>query len=75
MHLAALLACGGRLVFMGESGEMTNYFKTIGYNSPAFKNPCDYFGSFDERVFVQMFHFQSIWSHTMCWRWKVLGSQ
>ena len=42
--LAALLACGGRLVFMGGSDEMTNYFQSIGYSCPAFKSPCDYFG-------------------------------
>ncbi|KAI6183984.1 ATP-binding cassette sub-family G member 8 [Aphelenchoides bicaudatus] len=39
----ALLACGGRFVFMGESGELCNYFQAIGYSCPAFKNPCDYF--------------------------------
>lgn len=28
---------------MGESAQMTNYFQSIGYNCPSFKNPCDYF--------------------------------
>ncbi|KAI6228210.1 ATP-binding cassette sub-family G member 8 [Aphelenchoides besseyi] len=38
----AILTCG-RMVFMGESGEMSDYFQSIGYSCPPFKNPCDYY--------------------------------
>lgn len=40
---AALLTCG-RLVFAGDSADMCAYFQSIGYDSPPFKNPCDYYG-------------------------------
>ncbi|CAD5211052.1 unnamed protein product [Bursaphelenchus okinawaensis] len=38
----ALMTCG-RIVYMGESGGMCDYFESIGYASPPFKNPCDYY--------------------------------
>ncbi|CAD5215283.1 unnamed protein product [Bursaphelenchus xylophilus] len=38
----SLMTCG-RFVYMGESSEMCDYFESIGYTSPPFKNPCDYY--------------------------------
>ncbi|GMR37147.1 hypothetical protein PMAYCL1PPCAC_07341, partial [Pristionchus mayeri] len=41
-HKAAILA-SGRLVYCGASNEMVDYFESIGYPCPPFKNPCDYY--------------------------------
>ncbi|GMT15777.1 hypothetical protein PFISCL1PPCAC_7074, partial [Pristionchus fissidentatus] len=41
-HKAAVLA-SGRLVYCGASNEMVDYFESIGYPCPPFKNPCDYY--------------------------------
>ncbi|GMS84817.1 hypothetical protein PENTCL1PPCAC_6992, partial [Pristionchus entomophagus] len=41
-HKAAIFA-SGRLVYCGASNEMVDYFESIGYPCPPFKNPCDYY--------------------------------
>ncbi|KAH7720797.1 Protein ABCX-1 [Aphelenchoides avenae] len=33
-----------RLVYFGESTNMLDYFQSVGYPCPSFKNPCDYYG-------------------------------
>ena len=51
VFLAAVMA-SGRLVYFGESSQMCNYFQSIGFPSPSFKNPCDYYGKVETEMVV-----------------------
>lgn len=42
---AAAILASGRLIYFGTSHRMIDYFDSINYPTPMFKNPCDYYGN------------------------------
>uniref|UniRef100_A0AC35G5I2 ABC transporter domain-containing protein n=1 Tax=Panagrolaimus sp. PS1159 TaxID=55785 RepID=A0AC35G5I2_9BILA len=43
MFRKTAIMSSGRLMYFGESSQMCEYFQSIGFPTPSFKNPCDYY--------------------------------
>uniref|UniRef100_A0A914YWS8 ABC transporter domain-containing protein n=1 Tax=Panagrolaimus superbus TaxID=310955 RepID=A0A914YWS8_9BILA len=62
MFRKTTIMASGRLMYFGESSQMCEYFQSIGFPTPSFKNPCDYYGKFLNTTHSVSFDYHIIFS-------------
>lgn len=45
LFFTAVLLASGQIIYFGRSSQMIDYFESVNFPCPMFKNPCDYYGN------------------------------